>query len=132
MKNTKTQTTKTKRQSDFDKLFEVDYTKTQTTETKIQSDFDNSFFDIPNTKTQTTETKEVLGDLIERKLQNRIKYNFFKTLHSFEFSINTTPIKDRIKEDFKKQKINMSESEIDERVWSVLHNYRNDICEYLF
>ena len=107
-------------------------TNKQTTETKIQSDFDNSFFDIPNTKTQTTETKEVLGDLIERKLQNRIKYNFFKTLHSFEFSINTTPIKDRIKEDFKKQKINMSESEIDERVWSVLHNYRNDICEYLF
>ena len=109
MKNTKTQTTKTKRQSDFDKLFEVDYTKTQ-----------------------TTETKEVLGDLIERKLHNRIKYNFFKTLHSFEFSIDTTPIKDRIKEDFKKQNIKMSEGEIDERVWSVLHNYRYDMCEYLF
>ena len=57
-----------------------------------------------NTKTQTTETKEVLGDLIERKLQNRIKYNFFKTLHSFEFSINTTPIKDRIKEDLRNKK----------------------------
>ena len=85
-----------------------------------------------NTKTQTTETKEVLGDLIERKLHNRIKYNFFKTLYSGGFDINTTSMKDRIKKDFEKQNIIVSEEVIDVRVRDVLYNKRYELWEWIF
>ena len=85
-------------------------------------------------KTETTETmeKEVLGDLMEKKLQNRIKHNYYKTLHSVGFGVDTTHMKDRIKEDFKKQNIKISEDEIDNRIRVVLHQHRYELLEYMF
>ena len=87
-----------------------------------------------NTNKQTTKTmeKEVLGDWDEKKLQNRIKYNYYKTLYSGGFGIDTTPMKDRIKEDFKKQNIKISEDEIDNMVWSVLYQNRYELKEWIF
>ena len=87
-----------------------------------------------NTNKQTTKTmeKEVLGDWDEKKLQNRIKYNFYRTFCSVGFDIDITPMKDRIKEDFKKQNIKISEDEIDNRIWGVLSQYRYELLDCMF
>ncbi len=87
-----------------------------------------------NTNKQTTKTmeKEVLGDWDEKKLQNRIKYNYYKTLYSNDFTIDINPLRDRIEEDLKKQNIKISEREICDMVWSVLHQNRYELLDWIF
>ena len=70
--------------------------------------------------------------LTNKQISNRIKYNFYRTLYSGDFDIDTSKLKKRIIEDFKKKNIETNDNEIREMVSWVLHKYRYELMEWLF
>jgi len=70
--------------------------------------------------------------LTEKQLSNRIKYNFFRTLYSNDFEIDTSKLKSRIIEDFKKNKIKTDDKKINDMISWLLNKYRYDLMELLF
>ena len=72
------------------------------------------------------------NQLTDQQIKNRVKYNFFRTLRSYDFNIDTSKFEMRIKEDFKKNNINVSENDISDMMWSVINIYRYDLMEDLF
>jgi hypothetical protein len=70
--------------------------------------------------------------LTEKQLLNRIKYNFFRTLYSNDFEMDTSKLKSRIIEDFKKNKIKTDDKKINDMISWTLNEYRYDLMELLF
>lgn len=70
--------------------------------------------------------------LTEQQIKNIVKYNFFRTLNSGEFGVDISKFENRINDDFKKMNIEVSQSEIDDMIWLVIHNKRYELMELLF
>lgn len=70
-----------------------------------------------------------ITQLTKKQLSNRMKYNFFRTLYSNDFDIDSLKLKNRIIEDFKKNKIKINDEEISDMISWLLNKYRHDLME---
>jgi hypothetical protein len=70
--------------------------------------------------------------LTNKQIENRIKYNFFRTLYSGDLNIDTSKFEKRIIEDFKKNNINLNQNQIEDMMYSITNKYKYDIMEWMF
>ena len=70
-----------------------------------------------------------ITQLTKKQLSNRMKYNFFRTLYSNDFDIDSSKLKNRIIEDFTKNKIKINDEEISDMISWLLNKYRHDLME---
>ena len=61
-----------------------------------------------------------------------IGYSFWKNLRSGKINFDINPIVDVVIEKYEEKKIPYLRSEIEDKVWSKIHQYRYDVMEYLF
>ena len=61
-----------------------------------------------------------------------IGYSFWKSLRKCKIQIDINPIVDLVIEKYEENKIPYLRSEIEDKVWSKIHQYRYDVMEYLF
>ena len=74
-----------------------------------------------------------MSNKINNKMsKDYIGYSFWKNLRSGKINFDINPIVDVVIEKYEEKKIPYLRSEIEDKVWSKIHQYRYDVIEYLF
>ena len=74
-----------------------------------------------------------MSNKINNKMsKDYIGYSFWKNLRSGKINFDINPIVDVVIEKYEENKIPYLRSEIEDKVWSKIHQYRYDVMEYLF
>tara|TARA_B100000614_G_scaffold252943_1_gene266241 strand:+ start:198 stop:422 length:225 start_codon:yes stop_codon:yes gene_type:complete len=68
----------------------------------------------------------------DKMSKDYIGYSFWKSLRKCKIQIDINPIVDLVIEKYEENKIPYLRSEIEDKVWSKIHQYRYDVMEYLF